>query len=83
MDSSLTEIREGAIEQTNELADHMTSLLTDFGDHLRNSINNRMSEWNEQTRTFCDTMTTVVQGMSDLVDALDDGQKNESSHRGR
>ena len=42
-----------------------------------------MHEWNEQTRTFCDNMTTVVQGMSDLVDALDDGQKNGSSRIGR
>ena len=83
MSHSLTEIREAAIAQTNELADHMTKLLTEFGNHLHTGINDRMHEWNEQTRTFCDNMTTVVQGMSDLVDALDDGQKNGSSRIGR
>ena len=83
MSHSLTEIREAARAQTNELADHMTKLLTEFGNHLHTGINDRMHEWNEQTRTFCDNMTTVVQGMSDLVDALDDGQKNGSSRIGR
>lgn len=75
MSHSLTEIHEGAKEQTNELADHMTNLLTEFGNHLHTGINDRMREWNDQTRTFCDNMAAVVQGMSDLVDALDDDQK--------
>lgn len=80
---SLTEIREGAIDQTSELAEHMTNLLKAFGNNLQTGINDRMSEWNNQTRTFCDNMTAVVAVMSELVDALDDDTQNRSPRRGR
>ncbi|WP_165072726.1 anti-phage ZorAB system protein ZorA [Desulfovibrio sp. ZJ200] len=83
MSNSINEIGERATEQTNELAKHMTDLLTEFGKKLHAGINDRMNEWNEQTRTFCDDMTAVVKVMSDIVDDLDNGQKNGSSRRGR
>lgn len=83
MKDGIIEIHEVAEQQTNELAEHMTKLLTEFGTRLSNGINETMYEWNRQTKAFCDNMTDVVQAMSELVDSLDTGPHDGSSRRGR
>lgn len=83
MKDGIIEIYEVAEQQTNKLEEHMTKLLKEFGNRLSTGINERMYEWNEQTKTFCTNMTGVVQLMSDLVDSLDTGQQDRSIRRGR
>lgn len=83
MKDGIIEIYGVAEHQTNKLEEHMTKLLKEFGNRLSTGINERMYEWNEQTKTFCTNMTGVVQLMSDLVDSLDNGQQDRSIRRGR
>ena len=80
--NNFTDIQKMAEKQGIDLANHMANLLRQFGSDLSKGINERMNEWNEQTRTFCDNMTGIVQIMSDVVDGLDDGQTDKANRRG-
>lgn len=80
--NNFIDIQKMAEQQTDELANHMTNLLKQFGNELSNGVNNRMHEWNEQTRVFCDNIIGVVHIMSDVMDGLDDGKKDRINHRG-
>lgn len=80
--NDFSEIQKMAEQQNIDLANHMSNLLKQFGNNLSEGINDRMFEWNEQTRAFCDNMTGIVQIMSDVVDGLDDGQAGKTNRRG-
>ena len=58
-------------QQVVNLDKKMADLLKDFTKITSAQMNDRMSEWDRQTRNFCDKMVATVEAMGEVVESLD------------
>ena len=56
----------------------MSKLLVDYSKQVQSQTNDRLNEWNNQTREYTTNMVNAVKALSDTVDELE----TKISHRG-
>ncbi|MBW7876967.1 MAG: anti-phage defense ZorAB system ZorA [Candidatus Cloacimonetes bacterium] len=51
--------------------ENLVSAMNVYGEKVKEQMNDRMTEWNQQTRDFCNDMVTAMKSMQDLIDDLE------------
>lgn len=54
-----------------ELDNLVKELMKNYGIQVQSQMNERMREWNNQTKNFCQSMINAVQTINEIVDAMD------------
>ena len=54
-----------------ETTKQMTNLLNEYGTQVQTQVNERMREWNNQTKDFCQSMINAVQTINEVVDTME------------
>ena len=67
----VTELGETFDRQVEALDQKMADLLQNFARITSAQMDGRMSEWDKQTRNFCDKMVATVQAMGEVVESLE------------
>ena len=49
----------------------MTELMKEYGMQVQSNVNERMREWNNQTKNFCQSMINAVQTINEIVDSME------------
>lgn len=50
---------------------HLTNLLNEYTALVQGQVNERMNEWNNQTREFCSSMIEAVQAIGEVVEGIE------------
>ncbi len=82
LSDNINEFKNQEKEHIKELDEHMRSLLEEYAKELEryaNTVKNqttiRMSEWDKQTKDFCERMTTTVLAMQEIIDEIGNNPK--------
>ena len=65
------ELGESSSNQVKELDKLMTELMKEYGMQVQSNVNERMREWNNQTKNFCQSMINAVQTINEIVDSME------------
>lgn len=71
MREHMHEMKNDSTETIQKLDEHMSKLLSDYGDLVNAQVSDRMSKWDQETSNFCNNMVTIVQVIGEVVDSLD------------
>lgn len=65
------DIQETMQQHINALEEQVAKLLRDYGDHVQSQTAQRLRSWDSETKNFCDSITSAVTAMGEVVDSIE------------
>ncbi|MGO3089760.1 MAG: hypothetical protein ACTII7_08745 [Galactobacter sp.] len=78
MHDTFTQVQQEMTEAVESLSKTMATWLTEYSTNVRTQTNDRLDEWNQQTREFAGAMVENARALGDLVDEMDRREANGS-----
>ncbi|MFK4766426.1 anti-phage ZorAB system protein ZorA [Desulfobaculum sp. SPO524] len=65
------DLQETMETHVEELDTQVTRLLKDYGEYVSSQVNDRMSQWDSQTKNFCSSIKQAVEAIGEVVENIE------------
>lgn len=65
------ELQSSMQNHVEDLEKELSNLLYQYSNAVQTQVQDRMTSWDSQTKSFCDSMSSVVQAMGEVVENMD------------